>query len=200
MPQFAKTLGVLALAAFILPMAGDQLKQSQILQGDICSIQGSLAEGRVETSGQIERVGHQYLISSGGCHLTIDRLRQAVEPEEVYTVQGILYGSELQDAEITQNARSIAFDATGSVISSEEVIPLQVLKVQDVCLNQNYRPQAIPLGCQAAQRYTSVLEGDFIYALHTQEVAHTGRSCAFFKLTSDPSIATEVTIDQCPTY
>lgn len=201
MSQLAKTLGILAVAALTLPMAGDQLKQSQILKGDICSLQGSQAEGRVETSGQIERVGRQYLISSGGCYLTIDRLRRAVEPGEVYTVQGILYGSELQDVELKQTARSIAFDAEGNVISPpKKVIPLQTLKVEAKCLNQRHRPQSIPLGCQMAKKYTSLINGESIYAFHTLEVTHTGRSCASFNLTSNQSIATEVIIDKCPTY
>lgn len=198
--RIARTLMALAIASFTLPMAGDQLKKSQILQGDICSIQQAAAEGRVEVSGQIEQVGRQYLISSGGCYFTLDRLREAVNPGEVYTVQGVLFGSELQDVELTQSARSIAFDTQGDLISNTEVIPLEVLETQAACLDQSYRPKAIPLGCQPALRYESILGEEAIYALQTQENKHQGRSCAFFNLTSNPSIATEVIIDQCPTY
>jgi hypothetical protein len=198
--RIARTLLVLAVASFTLPMAGDQLKQSQILRGDICSIQQATDKGRVEVSGQIERVGRQYLISNGGCYLTLDRLRKAVNPGEVYTVQGVLFGSELQDVELTQSTHSIAFDAQGGVISSTEVIPLEILETQSVCLDQSYQPKTVPLGCQRALRYQSLLGEEAIYALQTQETNHEGRSCAFFNLTSNPSIATEVIIDQCPTY
>lgn len=196
MSNIAKTLGVLAVALFTLPMAGDQLKESHVIQGDVCALQQAGTRGRVETSGQIQRVGRQYLISSGGCSLDIDWVDEAFEDGGVYTVQGVMFGGQLQDVEISQRASSVALDAEGGVISTQRVLPEHALRIQKTCLDRRYRPATWPLGCQEAHAY-QFLNQEMIYGLSQEVIPHEGPTCAFFTLTADRRVATQVTLDSC---
>jgi hypothetical protein len=196
MSNIAKTLGVLAVALFTLPMAGDQLKESHVIQGDICALQQAGTRGRVETSGQIQRVGRQYLISSGGCSLDIDWVDEAFEDGGVYTLNGVMFGGQLQDVEISQRASSVALDAEGGVISTQRTVPLSTLKERSTCLDSRYQPSTWPIGCQRAKAYIN-LNGEIVYALSKKEVPHLGPTCAVFDMTASPKVATRVTLIGC---
>jgi hypothetical protein len=196
MSNIAKTIGVLALALFTLPMAGDQLKESHVTPGDVCGLQQAQSQGRVETSGRIQRVGRQKLITNGGCTLELKDFYEPFTDGDVYTVQGVLFGDQLQDVEISQNANSIALDEEGEVISTQRVLPEHALIIQRTCLNRRYRPAAWPLGCQPAHAY-QYIDQEVIFGLSQEIIPHEGPTCAFFTLTADRRVATQVTLDSC---